>query len=144
MPQHIIQRLHDSEIDGALEWPIQGKIFVHLGSPVSRDFEAEAIVDTFADAQAWLDQEAIRRSPNGAYARSRRHQPAEPQPSIVQELLDADVAGTASWYFDGAFGATLGDPTGEAPRVDSDATLSSWADCERWLRDQAVKIKRTE
>lgn len=63
---NIPQRLHDSEINFALSCFFDGCWVVKLGDDMN-GFDAEASVKNYADALAWLDQEARKRFPNSLY-----------------------------------------------------------------------------
>jgi hypothetical protein len=121
-----IQKMHDIEVGGGLAWPENGRILIYLGCPLDpvRGREAgEAMVDSFAEAEAWLcrrlRKDYGRKAPRPERARSK---------PIVQRLFAAGVPGSVYWIYDSAFGVSLGD------REDG---VSSWAEAEAWFREQA-------
>jgi hypothetical protein len=59
-----IQQIQDIEFNGGLAWPEDGSILVYLGCPLdppprTRMF-GEALVESFAAAEAWLRDQAMR------------------------------------------------------------------------------------
>src|SRR4051794_27136804 len=118
-----IQQLHDLEVQGAIGWPVEAKIIVRLGCPLKDEFESEALVRSFAEAEAWFrkardiryDTGEIRLPPASELQRS----------SVVDELFTAGVPGTALWVYEGMFQATFADP--------SDTSAGrNWIDAESW------------
>lgn len=60
-----IQEIHDIEVNGGLAWPEEGKILVYLGCPLDPPprtrMLGEALVGSFAEAEAWLCEWARER-----------------------------------------------------------------------------------
>jgi hypothetical protein len=67
----ILQRLHDSEINGSIEWFFDGVWTVRLGDNIN-GWRVSAVVDTLREAETWLDEQARELYPDSAYARSSR------------------------------------------------------------------------
>lgn len=115
-----IQQLHDLEIQGAIGWPVDGKIIARLGCPLDNRFESEALVTSFADAEAWFRQAAklpqSSGSPEGL--------------SIIDELFSAGVPATALWVYDGMFQATFASPD-DSRAADDWIGAKSWAELEQ-------------
>lgn len=65
--QDIPQRLYDSEINFSISCFWDGGFTVKLGDDMN-GFDAETQTRTYADALAWLDQEARKRYPGSLYA----------------------------------------------------------------------------
>ena len=122
--------MHDIEVNGGLAWPDNGKILVYLGCPLDpppreRMF-GEALVGSFAAAEAWLRSRAEKD-----YGVSFGPPQAEPFKPVVQRLFEAGIAGSVHWVFDGAFGVTLPGHEGGA---------SCWAEAEAWLAEYASAV----
>lgn len=64
----ILQRLHDSEINGSIEWFFDETWTVRIGDRLN-GFRAETVVRNFAEAEAWLDLKARELYPDSVYAR---------------------------------------------------------------------------
>lgn len=64
----ILQRLHDSEINASVESFFDRVWTVRLGDRMN-GYRAETTVESFAEAEAWLDREARRLYPDSGYAR---------------------------------------------------------------------------
>jgi len=67
----ILQRLHDSEINGSIEWFFDGVWTVKLGDIVN-GWTVGEVVDSLEEAEAWLDAKARELYPDSDYARSSR------------------------------------------------------------------------
>jgi hypothetical protein len=123
-----IQELHDSEVNGGLAWPEQGRILVYLGCPLDppphERMLGEALVDSFAEAEDWLRNKS-RELCGEAFEPPARNGHAEP---VVQRLFEAGISGSVYWVYDGAFGVTLADREGG---------VNSWAEAEAWLAEHA-------
>ena len=65
----LIERLHDSEINGSICWFYDGGWKVQLGDELN-GIEAEEITASYAAAEAWLDRKARELHPDSAFARS--------------------------------------------------------------------------
>ena len=65
----LIERLHDSEINGSIAWFFDGGWKVELGDPLNGVL-AEDVVGSYAEAEAWLDRSARKHFPNSDYARA--------------------------------------------------------------------------
>lgn len=138
----VIQRLHDSEIGGWITWPDLERLHVRLGCPVAQRVDAEAYVESFAEAERWMHETAVRQHPSSEYAKAA-HGPSASH-SVIDRLFKAGIPGEVSWYFDGAFGASLGGAAGKEPVTDgfrSDESLRTWAAVERWLGKEAQRRK---
>jgi hypothetical protein len=110
-----IQQLHDLEIQGAIGWPVDGKIIARIGCPLDDRFESEALVTSFAEAEAWFRQAAKVPEPSGS-----------PEGlSIVDELFSAGVPATALWVYDGMFQAAFASP-------DDSRAVADWIGAESW------------
>lgn len=124
----VIQALHDLEQNGGLAWPEDGKILVYLGCPLDpmprmrRD--GEALVDSFAEAEAWLQRRAKEIHGKRGWSNPEKGE------SIVQRLFEAGVPGSIYWVYDSAFGVTLGNQ--------SDG-VTSWAEAEEWLAEAELR-----
>jgi hypothetical protein len=121
-----IQQLHDLEIQGAIGWPVDGKIIVRLGCPLDNKFETEALVSSFAEAERWLRTAAKVAHQKGARSK----------PSVVDELFAADMPATALWVFDRMFQATFAPPE-DTTAAEKWIGAESWAELEERLREEA-------
>lgn len=65
----LIERLHDSEINGSISWFFDGGWRVQLGDKLN-GVEAEDVVTSYAEAEAWLDRKARELHPDSMFARS--------------------------------------------------------------------------
>lgn len=63
----VMQRLHDSEIPGAISWLYDGCWLVTLGS----ENRAQATVGSLAEAEAWLAETARKLYPDSDFSRDR-------------------------------------------------------------------------
>jgi hypothetical protein len=118
-----IQELHDLEVQGAIVWPVDGKIIVRLGCPLDDKFHSEALVSNFSEAERWL-REAADLPP--------KKDPANGC-SIVDELFAAGILMSALWVYDGMFQATFASPDDTAPPEDW-ISAESWAELEQEIR----------
>jgi hypothetical protein len=122
-----IQQVHDIEFNGGLTWPEDGRILVYLGCPLDppprQRMFGEALVESFAEAEAWLRGQAkhygATLAPGGTPACT----------AIVQRLFDLEIPGSVRWVYDGDFAMTLGPLRGDA---------SSWAEAEEWFAELAA------
>lgn len=121
-----IQQLHDLEIQGAIGWPVDGKIIVRLGCPLDDKFETEALVASFAEAERWLRKAAKIAPRSGPRSRS----------SVVDELFAAGMPATALWVFDRMFQATFSPPE-DTTAAQKWIRAESWAELEESLRQEA-------
>ena len=121
-----IQQLHDLEIQGAIGWPVDGKIIVRLGCPLDEKFETEALVASFAEAERWL-RKAAKVAPQKS-ARSK--------PSVVDELFAAGMPATALWVFDRLFQATFSPPE-DTTTAEKWIRAETWVELEERLREEA-------
>ena len=120
-----IQQLHDQEIQGAIGWPVDGKIIVRVGCPLDSKFDSEALVSSFAEAEQWLHK--VGKLPP-TRAKSRKL-------SVVDELFAAGAPASALWVFDRVFQATFGRPDDTDPLgsgLSQRAGPSSSKRCARW------------
>jgi hypothetical protein len=120
MASSAIQELHDLEVQGAIGWPVLGKIIVRIGCPLENRFIDEALVTTFHDAEAWL------RKTQGIPASSA---PGPKHASVVDKLFAAGVPASALWIYDRMFQATLAPPD-DTSVSDHWLRASSWAELE--------------
>lgn len=74
----ILQRLHDSEINASIATFNDGAWSVKLGDALN-GFEAEAVVSSEEDAEAWLDAKARKFHPDSDYAKIRTRSAAGPR-----------------------------------------------------------------
>lgn len=65
----IIQKLYDSEINVSISSFWDAGFDVKLGDDMN-GFVAETQVKTFAEVEAWLDQEVRKRYPGSVYAQA--------------------------------------------------------------------------
>ena len=138
----LIQRLHDSEINGGIAWPVQGLILAYFGCPLDGINFDEALVGSFAEAESWLDRAAASYFPESVFAKQERLSLGRPSSSRTIDLLhQGGIAGGAYWVFDSAFAAFLGDP-GSTQLPNELAGVSSWAAAEAWLEQAAHKTGR--
>ena len=56
--------------------------------------------------------------------------------TIIEALHDSEINGGISWFFDGVWRVTLGDPHNG---IDAEATVGSPQEAADWLRATAVK-----
>jgi hypothetical protein len=128
----VIQRVHDSEINGCIGWPIEGRLLIQFGCPLDGIFFGEALVGSYAEAEIWLDEAVQRYAPNSSYTQqAKKLGRPTPQPSVIERLYERGIAGAVMWMYDGAFAASLGDPTNTAPQ--RSRSLFSWAEAEAWF-----------
>jgi hypothetical protein len=127
MSVSVIQQLHDLEIQGAIGWPVEGKIIARIGCPLDDWFESEALVTSFAEAEAWFRQAA--KLPTGSASPERV--------SIVDELYLACIPTTALWVYDSMFQAAFAAPD-DSRAVDDWISANSWAALEREMRLTAL------
>ena len=66
--EEILQDLYDSEINVVISWLWDGGIDVQLGDELN-GCKAEGKVSTFAEAAAWLRDEACKYYPDSGFAR---------------------------------------------------------------------------
>jgi hypothetical protein len=116
-----IQQLHDAEIQGAIGWPVDGKIIARLGCPLDDWFETEALVTSFAEAEAWFREVRQLPSPSGG----------SDQSSVVDELFTAGIPATALWIYDSMFQAAFAAPDDTTPAVGDWIDANSWAELEQ-------------
>jgi hypothetical protein len=64
----ILNDLYASEINAAISWLWDGGIDVKLGDPLN-GYDAEGKVGTFAEAAAWLRDQACTHYPDSEFAR---------------------------------------------------------------------------
>jgi len=64
----ILDDLYASEINASISWLWDGGIDVKLGDPLS-GYEAEGKASTFAEAAAWLRDQACTHYPDSEFAR---------------------------------------------------------------------------
>lgn len=69
----ILQLLHDSEINGSIEWFFDGAWTVRIGDPMN-GIKAEAWVETAVEAEAWLHRKARELYPESVYAKATEPQ----------------------------------------------------------------------
>jgi hypothetical protein len=65
----ILQMLHDSEINGSIEWFFDGVWTVKIGDPLN-GIKANAVVASLVEAEAWLHLTARKLYPDSAYAKA--------------------------------------------------------------------------
>jgi hypothetical protein len=66
--EEILQALYDSEINASISWLWDGGIDVKRGDELN-GYQAEGRVSTFAEATAWLRDQACRHYPDSGFAR---------------------------------------------------------------------------
>jgi hypothetical protein len=66
--EEILSALYESEINASISWLWDGEINVALGDELS-GYYAEAQVSTFAEATAWLRDQACKHYPDSGFAR---------------------------------------------------------------------------
>ena len=66
--EEILRALYESEINASVSWVWDGGINVELGDPLN-GYDANEKVSTFADASAWLRDQACKHYPDGEFAR---------------------------------------------------------------------------
>jgi hypothetical protein len=110
-------------VQGAIGWPVGGKIIARIGCPLDDLFETEALVTSFAEAEAWFRQAAKLPQCSGSPERL----------SIVDELFFAGVPATALWVFEGMFQAAFAPPD-DSRAVEEWVSAYSWAALEREMR----------
>jgi hypothetical protein len=66
--EEILSALYESEINAAISWLGDGGIDVELGDPLN-GYDADGKVSTFAEATAWLRDQACRHYPDSEFAR---------------------------------------------------------------------------
>jgi hypothetical protein len=127
--RNVIQQLHDIEVNGGISWPEDGKILVYLGCPLDpaprTRMHGEALVNSFAEAEAWLVKRA--RQLLGKTFRRRK----TTRESVVQRLYSNGIPGSAYWVYDGAFGVTLANQGA--------AGVTSWSEAEEWLAEAELR-----
>ena len=64
----IIADLYESEINASISWFWSAGVEVELGGDPLNGYEAEEQVNTFAEATAWLRDQAIRLYPHSEFA----------------------------------------------------------------------------
>ena len=64
---HIIEALHDSEINGTVSWVFDGTWRVAIGDELN-GIQAEATVNSAQQAAEWLRANAVRRYPQSKFA----------------------------------------------------------------------------
>jgi hypothetical protein len=64
----ILSDLYASEINASISWLWDGGIDVRLGDPLN-GYKAEAKVGTFAEAAAWLRDQACTHYPDSEFGR---------------------------------------------------------------------------
>ena len=67
----VLQRLHDSEINGSVEWFYDSVWTVRLGDPIN-GWRVSGVVESLREAEIWLDVQARELYPDSDYARSSR------------------------------------------------------------------------
>ena len=66
--EEILQALYDSEINDSISWLWDGGIDVALGDELN-GYIADGQVSTFAEATAWLRDQACKHYPDSGFAR---------------------------------------------------------------------------
>ena len=66
--EEILSALYESEINASISWLWDGGIDVMLGDELS-GYKAEGKVSTFAEATAWLRDQACQHYPDSVFAR---------------------------------------------------------------------------
>jgi hypothetical protein len=66
--EEVLQDLYDSEINAVISWLWDGGIDVGLGDELN-GYDVEGQVSTFAEATAWLRDQACRHYPDSEFAR---------------------------------------------------------------------------
>jgi hypothetical protein len=66
--EEILTALYESEINAVISWLWDGGIDVALGDELS-GYDAEGQVSTFAEAAAWLREQACKHYPDSGFAR---------------------------------------------------------------------------
>jgi len=79
----ILDDLYASEINASISWLWDGGIDVKLGDPLS-GYEAEGKASTFAEAAAWLRDQACTHYPDSEFARKY---------GSTSNVLPSDAAG---------------------------------------------------
>jgi hypothetical protein len=130
MSVSVIQQLHDLEIQGAIGWPVEGKIIARIGCPLDDWFESEVLVTSFAEAEAWFRQAA--KLPNRSASPERL--------SVVDELYLAGIPATALWVYDSMFQAAFVEPDDTAA-VSDWISAESWAALERHMRHRHAEVE---
>jgi len=69
--EEILRALYESEINASISWLGDGGIDVELGDPLN-GYDADGKVSTFAEATAWLRDQACRHYPDSEFARKYR------------------------------------------------------------------------
>jgi hypothetical protein len=69
--EEILSALYESEINASISWLWDGGIDVGLGDELN-GYDAEGQVSTFAEATAWLRDQACRHYPDSGFARKYR------------------------------------------------------------------------
>jgi hypothetical protein len=66
--EEILNALYESEINASISWLWDGGIDVALGDELN-GYDAEGQVSTFAEATAWLRDQACKHYPDSGFAR---------------------------------------------------------------------------
>jgi hypothetical protein len=66
--EEILRALYESEINALISWVWDGGINVELGDPLN-GYDANDKVSTFAEATAWLRDQACKYYPDSEFAR---------------------------------------------------------------------------
>ncbi len=72
MGHSIIQRLHDSEINGEVYWLYDSVFRVRLGCPLGGRVDAEAELGSWDEVEEWLKRKATELYPESEFARGAR------------------------------------------------------------------------
>lgn len=67
----ILQELYDSEINATIEWFWDGGFDLNLGDGMN-GFVAKGCALSWAEAEDWLEHEAIKHYPDSVFAKSRK------------------------------------------------------------------------
>jgi hypothetical protein len=57
--------------------------------------------------------------------------------TVITALHDSEINGAVSWFYDGVWRVTLGDPHNG---TDAEAIVSSVQEAVEWLRSAAIKL----
>jgi len=63
--------------------------------------------------------------------------PMDDLASFIEDLHDSEINAEISWFYDGVWGAKLGDPSNG---YDAEATFPSLSQAVEWLRAKAIEI----
>ena len=94
--EEILRALYESEINASISWVWDGGINVELGDPLN-GYAANDKVSTFAEATAWLRDQACKHYPDSEFARKWRlrliRAPASAQDEQSQDGRKGRAAG---------------------------------------------------